>query len=419
MIICDPSAIYYRPSLWVFDLIRDAYGIDIAADNQLSITIGHKTSSSLQVHQKFYQQIFEQQNFDHEEIMSDTPLIVNENGTPDYLSTIFYLVNCIQEYKPHQNKLDKYSRYSYEASLQSKYGILEENYVDLLIKKLLNHIDPKIKFPQHKTKVFFSHDIDSVYGSLKYDGKWALKNGNMRDMLSIIKNTFANAPAWFNMDRIAQIEANHQIKATYYWITSNGRSKDGIKNADYSIDNKKIQYQKSIVESFGNKSGLHKSTMKTSFADERARIDDTVHNRYHFLKMHIPQSWSEMQTNGIKTDASLGFPNHMGFRNSFGLPFRPYCLYTNKTIDVLEIPLTLMDGMFDIVDQNTSDLAFERITRFINKNKYNAVISILWHNSEMTEYAYKWSFYCYKRLLKFVQENEYECITPDDLITSA
>jgi len=64
---------------------------------------------------------------------------------------------------------------------------------------------------------------------LKYDGLWALKNGNILQMMKVITQTLLMNPPWFNIDKIGKLEDEYDIKACYYWIVQNGRDTNGIK----------------------------------------------------------------------------------------------------------------------------------------------------------------------------------------------
>lgn len=417
MIICDKNALYYGPVLWVFELIKQSYGIDLISDPSHRITIGPDAQNSICVNESFYVSLLKQKVYDEAYYFDIAPLIKNENGSPDYLSTIFYLVNGFQEYNLDDEKIDKYGRLDYKHSLQNRFSILENNIVQEYIQKLLFQVDPHLKIPLKKSRIFLSHDIDSVYGSLKYDSIWALKTGDILSMLKVIGQTAMKNPPWFNMDKVAKLESDHDVKACYYWIVQNGRGAHGEKNGDYSIFNQKIQQQMSYVEAKGNEIGLHKSSMNTSFNEEKKKLDTSVlSNRFHFLKIDNPNSFSEMESCGIQSDSSIGFPYKMGFKNSFGLPYFPFDISKNKKFDVLEVPLHIMDGMFEITNEETSEKAYHRITQFIEQNSTNSIISILWHNSEMTNFAYKWSFHCYKRILQYIISNNYDTVLPSQLV---
>ena len=218
------------------------------------------------------------------------------------------------------------------------------------------------------------------------------------------------------MDKVAKLESEYDIKACYYWIVENGRDALGIKNGDYNFGQPKVKRQYVVIKSFGNEMGIHKSTMPTGFEKECQKIPEAKSNRHHFLKIENPLDYLEMEKNGILSDSSIGFPYHPGFKNSFGMPYQPYNIERGEAYNVLEIPLQIMDGMYNITDKSSSERAYRNIVSFIESNKNNAVLSILWHNSEMTQFAYRWSFECYKKVLQYLVDNAYESVLPSQLV---
>ena len=416
MISCNEKALYFGPVMWVFELIKKAYQIDLINDPKKNILVGDDEKSHIQVSKIFYEDLLTKHIFTFDNYFNKKPLITLENGKPDYISSIFYLVNGFQEYDLTEHQKDKYGRLDYTHSLQHKFDILQIDLVKIYIQKLLFQIGSNLLIPERKSRIFISHDIDSVYGSLKYDGLWALKKGNIPGMLKVITQTLLMRPPWFNIDKVGKLENEYDVKACYYWIVQNGRDSNGIKNGDYDFENKKIQRQLAFVRALDNEVGLHKSTMDTGFKEECKAMPDMNSNRFHFLKINNPQSFEEMEMNGIQSDSSIGFPYNMGFKNNLGMPYYPYSMERNEKVNVLEIPLQIMDGMFDITSKNTSEAAFTNITEFISTNNSNAIISILWHNSEMTNFAYQWSFRCYKKILQYLVDMNFETVLPSQLV---
>ena len=416
MISCDEKALFFGPVQWVFTLIKKAYAIDLHSNPAYNVTVGIEPDSTIQVQNRFYVDLLENEKFEFEHHFNTSPLIVLDNGKPDYISSIFYLVNGFQEYNHPSKQADKYGRFEYKHSLQAKFNVVQTDIVKKYIEYVLAEIDPNLRLPQERSRIFVSHDIDSVYGSLKYDGLWALKSGNILKMMKVILQTASMNPPWFNVDKVANLESEYDIKACYYWIVKNGRDAYGAKNGDYSFENSKIQKQLNRVKELGNQIGLHKSTMNTSFGEELQVLPEAKSNRFHFLKIKNPDSFKEMEACHIQSDSSIGFPYTMGFKNSFGMPYYPYDLTQKKGHRVLEIPLHIMDGMFDVIDNESSEKAYQRIVDFIEANQNDAIISILWHNSEMTEFAYGSSFKCYKKLLRYFVESRMESVLPSQLV---
>ncbi|MBK6668110.1 MAG: hypothetical protein IPG48_18750 [Saprospiraceae bacterium] len=141
----------------------------------------------------------------------------------------------------------------------------------------------------------------------------------------------------------------------------------------------------------------------TTFSEEMSKFPSEVaHNRYHFLKFETHKAWKEIESAGLKTDGSLGFAEHIGFRNSYGLPFVPYDMENDRPYTFLEIPLHVMDGTLTQYMGLESEEAFIRIKKFLKQNEHNSILSILWHNNEFTEYTHKSMKFMYIDVLEYI-----------------
>ncbi len=131
---------------------------------------------------------------------------------------------------------------------------------------------------------------------------------------------------------------------------------------------------------------------------------------------NVPAAWDHLQESSIMLDASLGFAERFGFRNGYGLPFRPYNLKTDLQYDFIEVPLNVMDGTFykymNIPVDKTADL----IINFLEKNKLNSIVSILWHNTFFTNYKYKGYLDEYKKILTYILESNLKSVSPQEII---
>ena len=65
--------------------------------------------------------------------------------------------------------------------------------------------------------------------------------------------------------------------------------------------------------------------------------------RNHYLRFKVPDTWELLSKAGFKYDTTFGYADCAGFRNGVCHPFRPYNINTGKQIDILEIPLIIMD----------------------------------------------------------------------------
>lgn len=376
----------------------------------------HSDPTSLPINIDFYDSLLNKRIFSHDAYFNSGPYILFQNSNkPDWLATAFYMINSFQEYniEPQNDFLDKYGRFRYDKSYQSKFDCIEKNIVqecfDSFAKE--NIIFSELTKVNRKTKVFISHDIDTINGSFLQDGLWAVKRGRLDIILKLIMNEVLLNPDWKNMDKITKLHSEHDLKSTFFWLATKKVGENRIKNADYSVE----KYRKLIEKSASH--GLHKSCYNFSFGEELEMLPfDTKLNRYHFLKFTLPNSWDDIQKSALKLDSSLGFAERYGFRNSYGLPFRPYNISTRTSYDFIEVPLNIMDGAIHRYMKIPLKETGSSIIDFFEKNKTNSIISLLWHNTYFTNYKYSGYLQEYKKVLFYLNQSGIQSISPEEII---
>ncbi len=345
--------------------------------------------------------------------LGESGLIEFENGTPDYLGTAFYMLGCLQEYDPDSTK-DQLGRFQYSESYQTRYQNTGKNIVQHCFDKLSEKL--RVSTSQTPSKFFLSHDIDSVYGALFQDGFYALKHGRIDIILKLIMNTAIQKPDWLNIDQIMKLESEYDVRSTFFWIV-NKRKAGELENADYKFTSPQIQHVLDNIRNNGFENGLHKSISSDSFEIEMDQFQSTpIANRFHYLKFHLPDGFNQIEQSGIKLDASLGFAEHIGFRNSYGLPYNPYNVAERKPYTFVEVPLHVMDTtLFKYNKKNAAD-AWPIILNFFETNKSNCVLSVLWHNNFFTNYKYRGYLQLYKNILEYIRENKFQTLTQSELL---
>lgn len=348
---------------------------------------------------------------------SEKGILINQYGE-DFLLTAFYLINSLQEYNSKQ--VDNIGRFKYDDSYQKKYDLIKINHVTVLFESYFKKYFPDLL--QHrvfeKSSFFFSHDIDSLYGAFLQDGLAALKKGRFDVISRVIINTAILKPDWFNIDKILKIESEHDIRSTFFWIVNKGRVNKKLTNADYDIQSPKLKKTIQQVLDKGNSIGLHKSISDQTFNDEIKKLGHPViANRNHYLRLQLPAHYDQIQNSDIKVDCSLGFAEHYGFRNSLAIPFVPFNIKENKAYDFLEVSLNLMDGTFQKYMNVTPEKTSLEMIDFIEKNKTNSVLSVLWHNHFFSSFRFNGYLKPYVDLLVYLKEKQYHCTDPQQLIS--
>jgi hypothetical protein len=359
--------------------------------------------------------------FSHLRHFKEDCFVRNTNeGAPQYLATIFYMVNCLQEYNATETALDKYGRFRYTESFQYRFQNVTENLVQKCIDAFCEeHIVLKEFANKHQSsKILLTHDIDSLFGAWKMESRWAFKKGRLGLMLKFIFEVFLQNHTWFNIDKILKIHTENDVKSTFFWITKQGRGDFGIKNADYDIKSMKVQEVLHTILRADFEIGLHKSSLKTSFLEEMKDLPagHILANRFHFLKFNVPQGWQDLEKNEVALDASLGFAEAYGFRNSYGLPFQPFDWNQQRTLQTLVTPLNIMDGTLDYYMKIPVNQIQNHITDFLDEHKNDCLLTLLWHNTEFSEYTFKGYLDVYKGVLRYINDNKMAVTTVQNIL---
>jgi hypothetical protein len=420
-----PNTSFTQPARWFVSflerhlqttfVVTDKDSLETAKD---IFKISDDADSDVPMALAFYEKI-DKGIFNHEQHFVNEPLIRTETGAIDYIATIFYMVNCLQEYGVQAVDLDNYNRFRYESSFQARFGTIQEDSVTVLIEKFVKILRGSFgDIKKRPSRVFLTHDIDSLYGSFVQDGLWAMKRGRFDVLLRLVLNEVLRQPAYFNIDKMLKIHSEYDLKSTFFWIAAQGRSADGIKNADYNLKNPTIQNALWAIQKHGSEIGLHKSSLDSSFETEFGRLPEghIRANRYHFLRFQLPKSWEMMEDAGVQLDASLGFASAYGFRNGYGLPFHPYDFRTKKAMNLLVTPLNIMDGTLSYYMRVPTAEISRQIISFFETHKKDCVLGLLWHNTEFSELQFAPFLKIYKEILAWIVETKMETMTASEVL---
>lgn len=412
-----PDTPYASPVKYVLKLIEKNKNLSfvfVPDAAQAQLTFDHTLASSQNIALNFYKSVSsEQPSLHHHHFFTNRPMIETEEGRPDHIATIFYMVNCLQEHVHDQQCLDGFNRFKYEFSYQKKFGNIEQNLVQQYIDTLAGHWG--LKGSTTKSAFFISHDIDTIYGSLTQDGLWAIKKGRLDIALKLMANSVIGQPHWKNIDRILKMHSEYDIKSTFFWLVNKGMGEMGIQNADYRIE--KEQKLLDMVRQHKSVNGLHKSVSAMSIDEEldKGKIENPF-NRYHFLRFLPRTDWPKIHASRLEFDASLGFAEHYGFRNSYGSAFQPYDLINKQPYNFVEAPLNFMDTTFHKYMKVPRHTIADTIVAFYEKNRENCLFSLLWHNTYFTQYKYNGFLEQYKKLIAYFYESKTVCVTPQQII---
>lgn len=386
-------------------------------DARLVISSASEEASILMDTENFH--LLSQKSFAHWDAFFQNP-IAAVNGKPDYWFTAFYLMAAIQEYG--NPEADNLGRFPYKASYQAHFKNATVNLVQLcfdLIVDTTPQLKEYITIHARKSGFLLTHDIDAIYHGWKEDGKYLLTTGKPLHFIKLAFLAAIHKPHWFNIDKILSLEKRYGFRSVFYWIVEKG-FENGLPNADYRFTDHKIAAAIQRVEQAGSENGLHKSlttrTLKSEWDEMKAHYPSAFGHRYHFLKFNWHQACNAIVDAGITFDTSLGFAETIGFRNSYGLPYRPFDPSTGNTFHFVELPLAIMDRTIQQYMKLPVEEAARQVIGFLEDNKSNAVFSILWHNAFFENFKYNGYPALYIKLLEYFYASDFVCYTQQELV---
>ena len=288
-----------------------------------------------------------------------------------------------EEYSPEQ--LDRYNRFTYHLS--SNEDILEPKVSKFLIESGLNL---KLEYPENKKfAICLTHDVDEIYPPLSHtllSSLHYMKNLNfngLKDQLFWKYKGKEFSPYW-NFKEIVALEGKYGAKSSFYFLATD---KD-IRRFRYNIED--LENELGFIVDKGWEVGLHGGYYAYNNLEEmkkeKKRLEGVINKsiigyRNHYLRFKVPDTWELLAKAGFKYDTTFGYSDAVGFRNGMCHPFMPFNLNTNKEIDILEIPLIIMDGaLFGSV--KSFEEAWEITKRLIDSvEEYNGVLTLLWHSN--------------------------------------
>jgi peptidoglycan/xylan/chitin deacetylase (PgdA/CDA1 family) len=251
-----------------------------------------------------------------------------------------------------------------------------------------------------------SHDVDwtrrfSVVEGLRLLARargprsYALRHGLSTIAASLTRDWRQPDPYW-SFDRWMEEEARRGYRSAFYFFAERPgrphpydatyRYSDPIlfQGAQTTIAN----MMRRMVEG-GFEVGLHGSYLSHrdthELARQRTEVERAVGSplaglRQHFLRFDIEATWSAQDGAGFGYDSTLGYNEAIGFRAGLAAPFHPFDPGRGRPLDLLELPVTAMDGVLFRTMRLDGPGAARRIVEHLETVEASRGLAVLlWH----------------------------------------
>jgi peptidoglycan/xylan/chitin deacetylase (PgdA/CDA1 family) len=372
-------------------------------------------------------------------IYSDHGYKITSNA--DLIASSFYMLSRYEEVVAPAR--DRFDRFPATASLAVRAGFLDRpivNQMMLLLREWINRVLddrnlpelPSCLYPEGKAfAVSLSHDVDRVrrhprqaITALLRDSKARRVGTGLARFTRAMRDVLAKRDLYWTIQTLLEEEEKHGIKSAFYFTTGHHAFHDPF----YALSEPGIRSAVSDIQAVGNEIGLHGSF--DSFSDarmlrqQRKQLEAIIGNsvagvRQHYLRFQVPTTWRTQVESGLRYDTTMGYADYPGFRAGFCFPFRPFDLLENRTLDLWELPLIVMDGTLYQYRSYSTEEAFQVLLRFVETVKrYHGVFTFLWHSSMSDPDDSGTSAFptLYPRLLTTLRDLDAFCCTPVELI---
>ena len=316
----------------------------------------------------------------------------------DVLASTLFTLSRVEEVQ--SGAVDEHGRFPASMSLAAREGLLERPIVDeigLAFQQALSSLFPTWVPETPALKLKLTHDIDYIGIPLEIGtaiGHTLVRYrpaATFRDLLS----TFSGAlPAELaQVLRVADISSARGISSAFFWKGSPRAPFD----SGYDPAHSKVQtvihtlrdrgFELGVhpgYETFGNLAKLAQEVDKL----RRALCVESPGGRQHYLRWS-PDTWMDWEACGLSYDSSLGFADRFGFRAGTGFPYRPWSFRQNRELNLIEVPLILMDCTPVKYMKLPREEALQRIVSVVQRMKRcGGVFTLLWHNTILLDPVY-------------------------------
>ena len=229
-------------------------------------------------------------------------------------------------------------------------------------------------------------------------------------------------PNW-RFDHIVARERARGASSTFFVLAAHRHPGDGAAPQAYARLRPRVVETLLAAEAEVGLHGSYLAAENNAFLAEEKRSLEALAgslagHRFHYLRIDPHRNAGALDELGFRYDATLGFPDAIGFRAGIAHPFRPWDVARDRPLDLVEIPLAAMD--VTLAERRYLGLpvaaAWPQLARLLDWAAVNGgAFSILWHPDRFDRATARGWDRLYFRLLDAVRERGGLCVSGSEL----
>ncbi|MGH3008608.1 MAG: polysaccharide deacetylase family protein [Gaiellaceae bacterium] len=281
--------------------------------------------------------------------------------------------------------------------------------------------------------VALTHDVDTPWKWTRTGIRGAaarLKAGALHEARGLARVPMhklrGTDPNW-RFAEIAAEEREHGARgSTFYVMAGHGHRADGA--AADSYERLRPKLVETLLEA-GAEVGLHGSYLAAEdlgrLAAETKELErlagPVAGHRYHYLRVDPHRNLVPLGGLGFRYDATLGFPDALGFRAGIAHPFHPWDFEREEPAAIVEVPLAAMDATLAedrYQGLSAADAKPQLLALLDLAAEHGGGFSILWHPDRFDARSARGWDRLYFEVLDAVRERGGVCISAGELAAS-
>lgn len=350
--------------------------------------------------------------------------------------TLFHLLTLKEEVLIRSR--DVHDRFIGKSSPRYKYGLLEKPIFndsifalvgacfDFNMSQSLNKIkNKKIKLVKPPILVL-SHDLDQLRGN----DLWTQAVRALRVLLPRCNHYSRFKNIWFlflncihpkryyfdNVMGMISVEQMLNMKSSLYFLNgSKGRfgARSGVSLIPRLLQNISDRWNLGIHYNYDTH--LNPKIFCSQLEELKTIVKaPVITGRSHYLRFNPEKSWKFFEEMGIKVDESVGYYDLIGYRAGIAGPFNPYDFETKEAMNLIEIPLIVMDGALLEQYQENAEHIFEKKLKHLSI--VGGLMSMLFHPGIFNNPEYPEALGLYRRMLGYANDIGINSMTSRDFI---
>ena len=139
-----------------------------------------------------------------------------------------------------------------------------------------------------------------------------------------------------------------------------------------------------------------------------------IAGRAHYLQMDSQTSFQFWESQGIKIDESLGYPDAVGYRAGIAGPFRPFDRTKEGETSIISLPLIAMDSAIALRFGTDFEIAVDSMVHHLSV--VGGTFSLLFHPGMFANPEHPETIGMYERILEIFQKYGAVSMTPLSLL---